>query len=489
MTAGAPAAASAGRTGPTSRWRERFVPSPYLPPVAVGLVITAVYWLYAARQWATYTVPSWDLGIFTQVVRAYAELRSPIVPIKGDGFMILGDHFHPLLVVLAPFYALHPSGFTLLAAQAVLFGLTAAIVTWYAVRHAGLWPGLAIGSAAGLSYALAEAAYSQFHELALALPLLAMSMAALLERRHRAAALWALPLLGVKEDLGLTVAAIGVVIALRAAGRGERRLGLGVVAGGLAAFVAVTTVILPALNPTGVWDYAGQSIVSVFLSDPGEAVARLFTGVDAKLLMMAMPFVTTALVSLRSPLAIVLLPTFAWRVTSDNAYHWGLAWHYGAIAVPIVFLALLDALPWAREAVGRRFGRAWRPLVAPVTSAAVAAVAVLTVPAFPLWDLTRPDWWAPSERADSARRTEALIPDDAMVSGDITLMAYLAPRTTVMWLGNDNPTPDYVVVDQASGVLHPPPDDIAAYAAQRHPEVPWAEISRDGTFLLARATP
>ena len=51
-----------------------------------------------------------------------------------------------------------------------------------------------------------------FHEIALAVPLLAFSVSALVRRRPGAAIAWALPLVFVKEDQGFTVAAIGVVL-------------------------------------------------------------------------------------------------------------------------------------------------------------------------------------------------------------------------------------------------------------------------------------
>ncbi|ACQ81156.1 conserved hypothetical protein [Beutenbergia cavernae DSM 12333] len=454
----------------------------WVAPSAVGLGVTAVYWLYAARQWANYDVPSWDLGIFTQTVQAYAELRVPIVPIKGDGFMILGDHFHPLLVVLAPFYAVFPSGLTLLLAQAVLFGLTAGIITRLAVRRLGTWPGVGIGIAAGLCWALASAAYSQFHEIALALPLLALSLAALTEGRLRLAVAWAVPIVLVKEDLGLTLAAIGFVVALRASTRSERRLGWATLAGGLAAFFVTTLLVLPALNPSGVWPYAQDSIAAAFLADPGAALASLGTGAPEKLLMVLAPFAVTGFVALRSPIALVAVPTLAWRLTSDVPYHWGVRWHYSAILVPIVFCALVDALPAIREQVRP----AWREHVVPVVSGVVAVVALALLPFFPLWTLTDAATYAPSERAAAARRIEAQIPDGALVETDITLMAYLAPRTTVYWVGNENPTPDLLPIDTRSGVLHPPPTDIVVYAQGQHPGIAWIEIADDGGFLLAR---
>lgn len=457
---------------------------------AVGVVVAGLLWLYSARQWALYQVPSWDLGIFTQLMRAYAELRSPIVPIKGEGFMLLGDHFHPLLVVLAPFYALHPSGFTLLAAQAVLFGLGAGIVTVFAVRALGAW-GALIGLASGLSYLIVEAQAAQFHEIALAVPLLAMSMGMLMERRVRAAVLWSLPLLGVKEDLGLTVAAIGFVALLRArtAADGGKRPVLSertwAIAGmtlGVLGFVLVTQWVLPALNTGGVWDYADDSITSLILADPGAALTQLTTGLDQKLAMIALPILVTCGLSLRSPLALVALPTLAWRVASDVEFHWGTAFHYGAVLAPIMYLALADGLVSLRASWR---GRSPLPVV-PVVSCATAVIALAMLPSYSLWSLTKPVTWQDSELAASARAAEAQVADGERVETDITLMAYLAPRAEVLWLGNANTVPDAMLLNAASGVFSEPPEDVAAYAAGKHPETSWVEAWRQGSFALAR---
>ena len=66
-----------------------------------------------------------------------------------------------------------------------------------------------IGAAYGLSWGLQQMIDFDFHEIAFAVPLLACSLSALLRGRTRAAVLWALPLVFVKEDQGFTVAAIG----------------------------------------------------------------------------------------------------------------------------------------------------------------------------------------------------------------------------------------------------------------------------------------
>src|SRR5690606_33699366 len=156
-----------------ARRRGRLARRPLAPALAVGAGVAALYALWSWRQWQRFETPSWDLGIFTQLFRAYGELRAPVVPIKGPGFMLLGDHWHPLLAVLTPAWWVHPSGLTLLVVQALLVGASAAVVTGCAARHLGHWPGVGVGVAYGLSWGLQSAVASQFHEVALALPFLA----------------------------------------------------------------------------------------------------------------------------------------------------------------------------------------------------------------------------------------------------------------------------------------------------------------------------
>ncbi|HLV57103.1 MAG TPA: DUF2079 domain-containing protein [Actinotalea caeni] len=459
-----------------ARRRGRLARRPLAPALAVGAGVAALYALWSWRQWQRFETPSWDLGIFTQLFRAYGELRAPVVPIKGPGFMLLGDHWHPLLAVLTPAWWVHPSGLTLLVVQALLVGASAAVVTGCAARHLGRWPGVGVGVAYGLSWGLQSAVASQFHEVALALPFLAASLAALVRRDHRAAALWSLPLLGIKEDLGLTVTMIGVVIAIR----GSRRLGALLAAGGVAAFVVTTRLLLPALNPDGVWDYAEDSIVSQVLSDPGAAIDGLLTGAPQKLLLVLLVVAVTGFLALGSPLVLVTLPTFAWRLTSDVPFHWSTDWHYSAVLMPVVFLAMVDTLLRSP---------AWKAR-APLMAGAAVVVALALVPQFPLWRLVDGDYWRPGVRPAGASAALAAVPDGATVVSDITLMAYLAPRTEVYWMGNENPVPDYVVLYQGAGIYGgEPPESAEGWAEARFPGEDFTQVLAVDGFLVARHTP
>ena len=91
--------------------------------------------------------------------------------------------------------------------------------------------------------------------------------------------LWALPLLLVKEDLGLTLAALGAVVFLR----GSRRLGLVTMVVGAVSFLVLLLWVLPAIQGTGNQAdlYAPHG--------PGEALRTLFTGVGREVADGALP--------------------------------------------------------------------------------------------------------------------------------------------------------------------------------------------------------
>src|SRR5581483_6322173 len=129
--------------------------------------------------------------------------------------------FSPVLALLAPVYRLFPTPVTLLVVQAGLMALACVPVTRWACRVRGTGAGLVVGCGLGASWGIVKAVAFDFHEVAFAVPLIAFAVEALGERRGRAAVAWGLPLLLVKEDLGLTVAAIGCLVAWR----GPRRFG------------------------------------------------------------------------------------------------------------------------------------------------------------------------------------------------------------------------------------------------------------------------
>lgn len=443
-------------------------------PYALAVVFATAYTALSLGRHHRYDTPSWDNAIFEQAVRAYAHLHAPVVDIKGPGFNILGDHFSPIIALLAPVYRIFPHAQTLLVAQAVLVALPVAVIGRAACSRLGLAGGTAVAVAYGLSFGVAAAVYADFHEVAFAAPVIALAGVAYIDGRWRAVAAWSLALLLVKEDLGLTVLVIGLVIAWR----GARRTGLVVAAAGLVGFLLVVLVVIPAFNPTGGYDYI--SVIGGGGADGPGPVTTFFTGWDTKALTLLVTFGITGFLGLRSPWVLVAGPTFAWRFVGDNAYYWGTDWHYGLILMPIVFVALLDALEQVR---GSR--RAWlRTYASHVPTLAVAVAIVLAVQ-FPLTDVIRPASFQASPRAASARAVMAMIPRGASVETDIGLITHLTADHRVFFAGTaERVVPDYVLIDVTAGWSTPP--EVVSFAQQAHPGSTYQRVfARDG-YLLAR---
>src|SRR6201996_2482506 len=181
-------------------------------PWVIASFVCAVYLALSLFRYLQLNPSSWDLGIFTEQVKQYAHLHAPVADVRGAGFNLLGDHFSPIVALIAPFFLVAPSPVTLLVAQAALTAVSVLPVTWVAAEKLGRRAGAAIGLAYGFSWGLQQMIDFDFHEVAFALPLLAFSMAGLIRGRYRTAVLWALPLVFVKEDQGFTVAALGVLM-------------------------------------------------------------------------------------------------------------------------------------------------------------------------------------------------------------------------------------------------------------------------------------
>ncbi|TIH40127.1 DUF2079 domain-containing protein [Subtercola vilae] len=445
-----------------------------------ALVLAAIFATLALQRHAQLLTTGYDLGIFDQGVRAYSEGKLPSSLLKGIDYSLLGDHFSPILATLAPLYLVFNGPQVLLVAQAVLIAVGVVPLTIWAARSLGPKTAIVVAISYGLAGGLAHAVAFDFHEIACAVPLLSFSLTALGNRRLRAAALWAAPLVLVKEDLGLTVAAIGALIAVLAgrSNRPVRRLGIATVMFGLAATVIESYALIPLFNPGGQNSYTGQIGLDGAMY---QLMTLMFNNLKVETVILLL--LPTAFIALRSPIVLLVIPTLAWRFLSDNPGYWGNAFHYDAVLVPIVSAAFVDALVRLRRRGG---GSARHRLVLLVSL--VTTTALLT--ASPLAQLFSPALWQPSEHVTAARSVLAKIPDGASVAASNSLAAQLTGRAEVSLFGIlpiETNRPEFIVAD--TSIPHQFPLDAGALARL----VDSAEGSgyrmvdaADGVVLLAR---
>jgi uncharacterized membrane protein len=506
---------------------------PYRAPWLIALLVFAVYTTISLFRYLQLDPLSWDLGIFTELVKQYAHLHAPVADLRGAGVNLFGDHFSPIVALIAPFFLIWPSPVTLLVAQALLTAVSVLPVTWAAADKLGRRAGGAVGAAYGFSWGLQQMINFDFHEIAFAVPLLAFSLSALVRGRNRAAMAWALPLVFVKEDQGFTVAAIGVLMIIISQWRNEP--GRGAVFGGellivwgVVWSVLAITVIIPHFNAAHHYQYWGDGGT---LSPGGHfsanGTARQFlTSWPVKLQTTLMLLLPTAFIALWSPLALIALPSIVLRFLGTSSNFWGTQWHYNATVMPIFFIAAVDAtarirsrqarsassnpaaagsgpaaaspgkaslgeasLGEASPAPGLRAG--WRePLNAAISrhgAAAMLAIAVALVFQFPVSSLWQPSTYRLGAHVTDATAAMARVPDGATVTTTLDLLAPLAARTDTFWIGNPgNPSTAYIVFDGTDSGYSPEPASIPAFVASQHPGVTYNVIYDTGDVYVFR---
>ncbi|MEY9962146.1 putative membrane protein [Streptacidiphilus sp. MAP12-16] len=452
-----------------------------VPHLLLGLLFLAGYAVIEIVRYAHFASMSWDTAIFVQEIQDYAGLHAPVVTIKGPGYNILGDHFSPILALLAPLYRVFPTPVTLLVAQSALFAGSVAIVSETAARITSRTKGLCVGVAYGLSWGLQRAVDFDFHEICFAVPLLALVLRGIVLKRWYQAAFWALPLVLVKEDMGLTVAAIGIVLILLR----QRLIGAMLTVFGAAMLLLTVYAVIPHFNPTGQYDYMsklpGGSPAHALTNNPLHLLDSLVTP-DIKLQTLGYLLAVTGFLALRSPLVLIALPTILWRFTSSNDGYWGMDWHYNAVLMPILFLALVDGIRRAEEGrTGWLRSYAAQAVVPAVTAISLALCATMDLPAA---NVLTPSTYASTPRVAMLQRAAAVIPNGATVEANVTLMAHLAARTRLYWIGGAKIPPQYLALDMSYGWSPGPPTDLPGYAKQLHPDSTYRVVFDEQQFVV-----
>ena len=438
-------------------------------PALLGVVFLALYSALSLLRFRRFKLSSWDNAIFEQAIKSYAGLGPPTVDIKGAGFNLLGDHFSPVIALVAPFYRLFPAAQTILLAQAVLLAASVVVIARVTMRRLGPVAGTAISIAYGLSFGIQSAVKADFHEVAFAAPLLALAGAAYVDRRWAHVVWWSLPLLLVKEDLGLTVALIGFVLIVC----GQRRRGAWLAAAGVAGMLLVLLVFVPYFNPAGGYDYVTG------VGGDGGVIGTLFSGFGQKVVTVLVTFAVTGFLALRSPWALLVLPTFGWRFVGGTEYYWGIDWHYSLVLMPIVFIAMIDAV--VRSPDSRRL---WLRQYASFGAAVAMGFALAMQLTSPLSALAHAQTYESSSRAGAANKVLSLIPPGASVETDIGLIAHLVTDHTVYWIGTaGDVAADYMLFDAEAGWSEIP--DVVAYADEKT-GLRYELIFDDDGYSLAR---
>jgi len=392
---------------------------------------------------------NYDLAIFDQAVWHVSRLGPPASTVRGYS-NLLGDHFSPILAAIAPLYWVAPGPEMLIILQAVLFAASIFPVWAFLRRRLAPRQTLALSLSYVFFWGLQRAAAYDFHEIAFAPLLIALVVLAVDARQF--ALLWgaAGALALVKEDLIPFLICVGVLLVVRR----ERRHGVGLLVGSLAAFVVVVGLVVPAFHEHGLYNFTG--VYREALARPLMVPLTLVTP-PVKAMTVLMWLAPFAFLPLFSPLVLLAVPFALARFLSASPSHWGTAFHYSAPLAPILVMAAGDGLARLASRMTHASYRRWFLRGVPVVAILLSLVLPGRQPAFRLF---RSGQFTETPFLASGRRALALVPPDASVVAQAAIAPHLTHRQLIFNADTDTPDAEFVIA--ASGLSPWPLRDEAA---------------------------
>lgn len=321
-----------------------------------------VFFVCSSVRHALFQSSALDLGYFDQAIYLISQGMTPIVSFWG--YHVMGGHADWIVYLLAGFYKLYPDIHWLFGIQAFSLAI-GALPTWHLARQAGLTASQAITIA--LVYLLYPLVFNlnlfDFHPEVIALPLMLTAVWAARADRLLWFTLCVVLILGCRDALSLTVAAMGFWLLVF-----EKKRWCGTIALflGVSWFIIATQVVIPLFRPNGVesvtrYAYLGNSLLEVVINlflKPGLILGKVFSLETAFYLFLLLIPIAWGL-SLRhlAPL-VAALPTLVINILSEVQTQRDLVHQYSLPALPFLLLAVIAAF-----AAGKTWAKTPRTIV------------------------------------------------------------------------------------------------------------------------------
>ena len=428
-----PSAALSAEASPSARWTEtgrRPLTSPVLWLVLLVLTYITVFGTLTYRQQSNYGTFGFDMGIYDQGFWLVSHFKT-FDTIRGLAFF--GQHVNVIALAFVPAYWLGAGPHFLLVVQTVWMAL-GAVPIWLVGRDRLNSPWLPLGiSAAYLLYPTLEWTNSwMFHPDALmATPLM---FAYWLATRKRWKWFWVATAvtLSCKEDAGLAVLGLGVVLWLKLH---ERAWGIITAITGAAWFLICTKLIIPLANGGGqpfyvnlfpVYGTTMPEIIKNLIFHPSRIWGQLTSHTGWS--YYGRSLLPVALLSPLSPSVLLIAgPQILVNTMCANGYTRNLqsGAYYNTIVVAAIFLATVEAC--ARQ--GKT--PALKGFMVGTVVAAAIACNIAWSPS-PIGVQFHLGIWAPATPQDAARNAAiALVPKNGSVSATYDIDPHMSHRVLI----------------------------------------------------------
>ena len=325
--------------------------------------LSAIIFLLSLTRYNSYS-SNFDLAIYDQIIWNSAHGRFFVSSIMGD-CNSLGNHFEPVLLLLAPFYRIFPDVRFLFAVQAL--ALSSAMIPLYLVSRRILERRplvFSVLAAYFLSRGIQGAGMFEFHPDCFLPVLLLYAYYLLITSRHRGVVWMCLLMLLCKENAAFLVLGLGI---FAITGKESRRIGFILFAAALLYWIILTKFVMPVFfRPPGAEQYQyyawlpfGPTVKDNFTAlarDPASFIRVFFDEVRLRYYFQLLG--PTGFLALLSPAhyALFMLPAGIFVLGSFG--HLGLLnimAQYSAHTVPAVFIAAISGLTVLQKKLFLRF--------------------------------------------------------------------------------------------------------------------------------------
>ena len=419
--------------------------------LVIMVIYAGMFSVLVVRNHQLYQTFGWDLGFFDQLLWQVNRGNFNFISTIGD-INILGDHFQPIIYLLAPLYWFWDDVRIILIAQVLL--VTAAAVPLFLLAKRKIK-----SDSAALAIAVAYLLFSgtqftitnEFHQSAFIPLLLSLGLYWLEIGRKQRGVMTLLSLLLVKEELALLLAALGLMYLC------VKRIkeGLILLTVGTASFFILINWLIPALSSQGKYIHfgygsLGETPVEVAIVTAGNPIDVLERFISPK---VKMEQVVSSLVSfgglpILSPVSLIpVAEQYAVRFLDDrNIHRWINNNHYSAPLGPLLAYGTIMSISFLLRSDPAKRGRTFLLSLYLVFVSVVTAGVLKT----PIWIVFKPQLYFTPQWVEDADRLVAAVPAGVGVAANNSLAPHLTHRDKLYLLPEVGDA-EYIAVDLADG--------------------------------------
>lgn len=402
----------------------------WLPYIVAGLGFV-IYGLYGIVKFYHFGFPTWDFGLFDQIIWRISRFQEAGGSLLGNH--LLGDHFSPILYIIAPIFWFFNHPIALILFEILVVCLGCLPIFWISKKyHKSNLLSFAMSFAYIFYVGNQFALNFSFHATTLFAPLFLFAFYFFEEKKYFWHFVFIILALMCREDIGLYIFAYGVYLLVR-------RCALGIVhvfMGGIWFFIT-TGYLMPyfAKSVGGVvpnrfvsYGLLGETpteMIKTVISHPVFAFSLFFDN-QVKVLTFLSIFIGFGFLAILAPsFWLILLPMLGIRFWSTNRLFWLMEFHYGAPISAVLVLSTIFAVLYLKRSI--KFP--WDFFIG--TFLIINTLSITYLFQLPVHNIIHKSFWNSNEQILSAREAISLIPKDASISAQDLFVSHLAHRNEI----------------------------------------------------------